>query len=1222
MPCPDGDKTNFIVNTELRNPDGFAPVHAWFVVPGLFADQGWENYYPLLIPQALPMFPLGVYCAYLKSVNRDAFPFIAILDDLLHEQHLKDTTPKYTDPAFPSQRINTMPATMQAVQSGQQAAAAVPKTWAGVAGGSFQSSDNPHKVEAPAKVDAPVKTDTAVPFQRQLNGNQLRKAKRQHKAGAEAHADKEVPGVTTAENIQRQKSTSPVEDSTGTSSPSQVHTPGTPLSPPGAGTTEGKDSSPSQVHTPDTPLSPPGAATTEGKEIRTDKVLDAHWPALSPSKAPIKNTERTIVNKLPDMIGNKALTGDSTPLASGKVEDELPQSAAQASLVGPKPPQLPTENLEEVEYESQQVPSTEVKPKTKGQKKNERRRNAKQAKKLKEEEEAAVLSSATASALAASTAQSASMDEAKIKTKAETTNQTDQRKQGPTIPKSGKPAKANPSAVKAAPVKAKSPPVFSSIPSSSFEPVLSEKPQELKWDVPPKEEPVDAHSCLQLPVFAGSSNILLTGDTEQEIQKPLIESMSTASPPHSGLFTIPHDIKDSNQSAPKKGLFSFSSPSISLSPPAAKEPFLTERNDLNVPAPNPGFASPTPEPESLSLPDQSPNVSSIDTPCVPLEDISDSTTETVAKVNLDDVEAAPEKIPRAVVAHPSEAVVEDPAEGSLVDVAGTTLENSEGLFEHTMENNAPQSSPDSDTVQLASQIIRISEWQDDLYIDDLREWTIYDYEPVTWLGAAGPSDEFTLLACHKESDLTYEFNWEVPHLWGEPVPLHLQSSPTPSHFVEFGREISEIFDEDMDVSQASDDGTEAETSQVAVEVNDADYDDVSVITNSLSEAEDLQSDKDFSGAITDIPQQSESPPVKDHHHMDDSMPPMPAVPALPAVLDYMKYYQGHNIRDNVLFFMEEEKGDVSDTGIDSNRDHRQGDASSEHEVGAEENHNMDSAEEDRNVDSATEIPNVDSAKEDHNVDTAKEVPNVDKAEETPNVATTLPHAPQDVKIQRNVVSPYEDYDIMRNVYWFMQKENDVSNKATKSCSGHSNEVANSELASSKKDNATGDSVESLGDSPADSNPRSGPVVVGSVSSVKTGTSPSVNEAKSVPSLRSLGPVEWHIDLTESSTDAEAVKAHLENIAILTLSKISQQDSSQQKEKSNGFIYKFGSATVWLSKRGYEVGKAAAIVALIPADLAIQATISSLKVTIKTSFLIGRWACARFGPPWLGRFVGA
>ena len=431
----------------MRNPDGFAPVHAWFVVPGLFADRGtwivalggkefttdlrclgWESYYPFLIPQALPLFPLGVYCVYLKSVNRDAFPFIAVVDDLLREQHSKDTTPsdvhqmtqaltntdtnleacatplyhnqtsesistrtspffsllppatksihnhnfnstpnaidldkipdeqisdtsiEHIDLSLPPQPISTMSTTMQAVRPGQQATVATPNTWAGVAAGSCQSSVEPPKVEAPATVGASVDTNAAVPFQRQLNGNQLRKAKRQQKSGAEAHADK------------RHQSTSPVEDQPSTSST-------------GRGCA------------PDKPLPPRGTCMPGRKEMPVEKGLNAHWPALSRSKPPINNSERTTATKLPGTVGYETLTEHSAPQAPAQIEQEMPQSSAQASLpVDTGPPQSSVQNLEQVDPEPVQIDSANVKPKTKGQKKNERRRNAKLAKKLKGEQ--------------------------------------------------------------------------------------------------------------------------------------------------------------------------------------------------------------------------------------------------------------------------------------------------------------------------------------------------------------------------------------------------------------------------------------------------------------------------------------------------------------------------------------------------------------------------------------------------------------------------------------------------------------------------------------------------------------------------------------------------------------------------------------------------------------------------------------------------------------------
>ena len=405
---------------------------------------GWESYYPFLIPQALPLFPLGVYCVYLKSVNRHAFPFIAIVDDLLREQHLKGTTPsdihhmthclidtdtdtdacatpdyhhqtsegikacgsqissllpsasipandqifngkhdaqdlekipgikipstsiEHIDPALPSHRSSTtptkMPTTMQAMQSGHPATVTASATWAGFALRATQSSDAPPKVEAPAEVGASVQNDTTVPFQRQPNGNQRRKEKKQNKAGAEVKANKEIssalPVETNSKEIQHQKSASPIENQPGPSN---------------AG----------QGHTFDKPLYPLGPRMTEQKEMSVGKGLDAHWPSLSHSKPTIKGSKRTTVINLPSTLGYEA-SERSTPQASVQVEHEMPQSSAQASLqVDTEPPQSSTQDFEQVVSEPQKVESAEVKPKTKAQKKNERRRNAKQAKKSK-----------------------------------------------------------------------------------------------------------------------------------------------------------------------------------------------------------------------------------------------------------------------------------------------------------------------------------------------------------------------------------------------------------------------------------------------------------------------------------------------------------------------------------------------------------------------------------------------------------------------------------------------------------------------------------------------------------------------------------------------------------------------------------------------------------------------------------------------------------------------
>ncbi|KAG7004989.1 hypothetical protein G7Y79_00022g052100 [Physcia stellaris] len=66
---------------------------------------------------------------------------------------------------------------------------------------------------------------------------------------------------------------------------------------------------------------------------------------------------------------------------------------------------------------------------------------------------------------------------------------------------------------------------------------------------------------------------------------------------------------------------------------------------------------------------------------------------------------------------------------------------------------------------------------------------------------------------------------------------------------------------------------------------------------------------------------------------------------------------------------------------------------------------------------------------------------------------------------------------------------------------------------------------------------------------------------------------------------------------------------------------FGPPPSWLSKHSFKAAKAAATVAIIPADLTIQATLVPVKVA-KTGYLVGRWACARFGPRWLQWLVGA
>ena len=1025
-----------------------------------------------------------------------------------------------------------------------------------------------------------------------------------------------------------------------------------------------------------------------------------------------------------------------------------------------------------------------------------------------EDEEEDALSSATASALAESIAQSASMGGVEIKTEPETIIQASQLK-GPATNTSRKPADViSRSALvaptmKPVPIKSKSPPAFGSIPSSSFEPVLQEQPQELKWDVPHEETPTSAYH-FKLPVFAGSNNILPTDNTEQETREPLIESLSTAPTSHPGLFTIPPELKDCNQSVPKQSLFNFSSPSINIGYPAAKE---GECTGSNIPTLNQDLASLTPELEklyleNLNLFDQPLNASSIDTAGVPQKDIPAMTGEHISKVTPEDEpvttrEVVSEKVPALDATLGPEVLLQDPFEDSPAVASEIILEGTEDVIEHAMQSDAPEFSSYFDPVQ--SEMIQVNDWREDLYFSDVAEWMFYGYEVETRVGDAGPFDMIQVRACHKESDLIYDLYWEIPHLWGQPKPLHLQSFPTPSHFVEFGREVSEIFDD----SGASDVGTEAETSQIAVEVNDADDDNPFIIQNSLAMTEGLQSENDISDVITDAPQPSsaESHPAQDHHHMDD---PVPAVPPSHNIRENVLFFlppeedmtdaignadksqlstaesrsflvedhhdmddatpfvpQEYNIRDNVYFFLplEDDVSDaieksdnsqiaIAESGsslVNENPNPNDAEPFVPHVYNIRENvffflppeddvpdairetdavpsvpqkpnvqENALLAEEDYNIMSEkTEVSStVMKSDSDHPVHDAcsergpnngldgelspvsrelslpenvlpeegydimknvyffmpKEVEVSDAAmrsesenlvngssseheschEESHNTDRALPRVSQDPKTQENEILPEEGYDIMRNVYFFMPREDDVSSRVIASNSDP-NDNTKSELASCGTDNPTGDSVESLDNSHNESIPRSGTIVIGpndvegqeqlrkviwasrnaptkfshshNISSSTTGTSSSVNELNSVPSVTSLGTAEGHIDVTESYTDTEAVQAHSEIIALSAPVEILYEGSSRQKEETSNFVYNFGSTTVWAGKKGFEVGKAAATVMLIPADLAVQATMGSFRMT-KTSFLIGRWACARFGPRWLGRLIGA
>ena len=946
-----------------------------------------------------------------------------------------------------------------------------------------------------------------------------------------------------------------------------------------------------------------------------------------------------------------------------------------------------------------------------------------------EEEEAAVLSSAMASALAESASQSASTGEAEIKSKPETIKQTNHRKD-PSIKNFGKSAnvtsngasvaKANPSDVKPVPVKAKSPPVFGSLPSSSFEPVLSEQPQELKWDVRDEEKAINAYE-FKLPVFADSNNILPTDNPAREIREPLIESMSTAPTP-SGLFTIPSEMKDDSQPVPNLGLFNFSSPSINLSVATEKE---GKYNGADIPTENQDLASPQNDIENMTV-----------------EQILKMIREGQAVMTE---EVVSEEVPALDAAVGPDAIPQDISEGSPGLTAEEILEGVEYVIEHAVESDAPRSSPDSDRAQW--QLIGFEELKDEFFINNLDEWYFYAYETPNLVGYAGPYKVVQLVACNKFYELDYVLEWDVPYHWGEPKPLHLQESPRPSNFLEFPREIMELPGED---SPAGDVDMDAEIGRVTVEVDDVD---LSIITDSLVMTEELQPENSIYDAVSDVPQpssaESRMPPVENHyytkynirenvlfflknnesdtvgntdnsplsmaestsspveeqHTMDDATPVVPQennirekTPEISiaeqASASFSKYYDendagayvphDYNIRENVLFFLPPENK-VSKTIEDSNNPQisikESGSSSVEkyydvNDAGSLVPHDYNIGDNvlfflppaDKVSDAIGKIDAVPSVHQDLIVDENASLPEVsenshvlntvmesgsdrpidDACSERGSDGASSPVS-QDLSIRENVL-PDEGYDIMKNVYFFMSKKEGVSDRATESTSDNLNDNTNSVLQSREKDNATEDAIESLDVSHNESISQSGTLVVGpndlegqeqlrkaiwdsrnastrfnhshNVSSVTTGTSSSMNELNSVPSVTSMETAEEHTDSAEVTSNTEDLEAHSENTTLPAPVEFSHEGSSiQQEEETNKFVYNFGSTTVWVGKQGLEVGKAAATVMFMPLDLAIQATISGVKKT-KTGFLIGRWACALFGPRWLGRLVGA
>ena len=362
------------------------------------------------------------------------------------------------------------------------------------------------------------------------------------------------------------------------------------------------------------------------------------------------------------------------------------------------------------------------------------------------------------------------------------------------------------------------------------------------------------------------------------------------------------------------------------------------------------------------------------------------------------------------------------------------------------------------------------------------------------------------------------------------------------------------------------------------------------------------------------------------------------------VPQYMKYYSEYNIRENVLFSLLP-KDDVSDAVENpdnsqisiavsrSSFNEEKDDVTDVEPLVAHTDISQHASAVPQYMDYYSEydirenvlffLPSEDDMS--NAISKSDAVPQNQSVEENPSLPEEGPDVLQDSEIQEDVILPEEGY------------EDGVSNGAMGSNSDLLKDDTNSALESYEKDNATENSAD---DSHNESTSRSGTLVVGpndlegqeqlrkaiwashnvpgvnhcrNVSSATTGTSSSVNELKSVSSVTSLDTAEGHIDLTESST-RPVVQARSENVALSAPVEISNEGSSQQKVEISNFVYCLGST-------GFEIGKAAAVVMLVPVDLAIQATMSSFKET-KAGFLIGRWACARFGPRWLRRFIGA
>lgn len=1175
-----------------------------------------------------------------------------------------------------------------------------------------KAGDDPTKLELPVKVENPVRAQSSIPFERQSNGNQLRKAKLQPKSAAEAHgsqgaaqANVSKAGLGNANHLQNPPSA--IEAHPGHDRIGQGHTIGKSMASP-------------------------------------RKTADDYSISMSRPRSPLEDDHGTIVVKLPGT--------SSSEIAYVPEQEE----AAQVSV--------------QVDNEEQQVQSKPLEMKTKSQKKRERRRQNKevknflnkqdqdteelnieeeQAKEMRKQEEEASYPSTTTYEVAEAVCQDSSLCQDSNEIKPENSKHTAQRKKGvAAITKSGKPvnfisknaliAKVNPSAVtpnvktKALLPKAEalvpavartsninkkisaSPPSLSDFnpsfmitpqemkfdvsceeqtqtarfkgplaqapsgmskqtkpcavpPSSSFEPSLSSLPSHMDLNIAPaKEIEVDRPHPQPPPSFKTAAPDL----SGRKINKAKVSKKANAIyktlPTHNavgqavpaqpaastsagragtqsifasqsqamgtshlgtdrGLFSIPPRFKSSSASPPSQGLFNFAAKS--------KGPVFG--------SPNQGLVAGPAASKAVLLPDQ----------------LGDGIRE-----------ASPAKLPSSDTA----------ACFNASKLADTT---SAAPISHTIERTSEQKSEISDSLsshgsfptRTVSLVTRSKEWWRDVPFSSLPQWRFSVPLLIKEdMGPAGLFDEVQVLAYHTRSHTVFDNRFDVPLAWGAPKHPHHQTPPMPWQFVAGrGRQIFEVFDDNKEFGQIGQTKTGTSTGRMSIESGECtgEVTQVNTTMETMTILEDVQmtdahptiieDGKDAASSTTT----TTSPPTLGHRFLDCAYPNL---------------CQEYDIRENVYFFLSEQAGitypDYAAEVLDD-------DMSSVH------GKNYGAVGEISIPDTVSDIvPALEASQQQtlamDKVDREKYVPVLEEDSEECDVNQT--HL-LEVDYPSNLNQDQNRLEYTRAV---TEESSPVSEQAFSSADesrnmtgGSSTEPPNDALSTSPNVVIGADDLEdhellrralwaAVNASPSRYHSHT-------ISNVTSDAASVVNELKSASSATSLTTNLEEIHFSDVDAGAGTITSDakdnfvppsvqtsngslgseidkISNNSLETRSEIALYESiprlfagfrpsekalksatvpfhsstagsaTHEDDRSKNHWLKdyLGLTTIWAGKQGYKAARVLAIIAIIPADLAIQATIIPPLKAAKTGFLVGRWACARFGSCWLGKFIGA